>query len=118
MNIIKGIIAISPDNKLIVHGVGAIYNLPPQYNAINFNINDKVFGVIIDNKFEIIYEFKLKNGNVHYGYYYEVGIPEDFSIIPIENFNKIKNDIHFTEVELSNPIKIKGKDIDYIRIAK
>lgn len=117
MNLVKGIIVVTTDNKLMVKTAGAIYNLPPLYEPISFNINDKVFGIVIDNLFNIIFTLIMVNGDVIIGYYKEKGISEIFTFIEILNFNEIRTDVYNSEVEVSHIINIHNGNVKQIKIA-
>ncbi len=97
MQIKRGVVGFNNRNEMIISSPGHIYYLNNNsfYNK-TLNENDKVFGVIINNKFSICQEFiTLK------GYYV-------FGFINEENFNMKKvfiKTIENFEYNLFNPFE-------------
>jgi len=111
MKINRGIIVVGIDNKIMVKSAGAIHELPPLTEPIEFNLNNKVFGVIVEGKFNIIFNFNLSLGKNEFGYYSKKWIEDTFNIQTIKDFNPSTFDPYNSEHELSEEIELNRNQV-------
>lgn len=69
MKIERGIIGYNNRNEMIVRSPGHIYHLNNEsFFSRSLKENDKVLGVIVDNKFSVCREFISEKGEFIFGY--------------------------------------------------
>ena len=111
MKIERGIVVVGTDNKIMVKSVGAIYYLPQLIEPIEFNLNDKVLGVVTDNKFHIIFNFKLSVGTNYLGYYSKKWIEDNFKVQTIRGLNPSTFDPYNSEYELGEELELNRNQV-------
>jgi hypothetical protein len=111
MKLHRGIIIVGNNNKIQVKCPGSIYDLPPLIDPVEFNLNDKVIGVIIEEKFNIIFNFNLSSGKNEFGYYTKKWIEDDFKIKPLIDFNPLTFDPYNSEYEFSEEIEFNRNQV-------
>ena len=86
MKIERGIIGFNNRNEMIVRSPGQIYHLNNEsFFSRSLKENDKVLGVIVENKFNVIREYITNKGEFIYGYLLQKSKPG--IIQSISNFN-------------------------------
>lgn len=114
--LIRGIIIVGNDNKLQVKCPGAIYDLPPLIEPIEFNLNDKVIGVLNEKTFNIVFNFNLSSGKSEFGYYTKKWIEDDFKIQTLKDFNPTTFDPYNSEHELSEEIELNRNQVSSVSV--
>jgi hypothetical protein len=86
MKIERGII-IADEQGIVVRSPGHIYHLNNETFFIqSLNDNDKVLGVLVNNKFSVCREFITTTGHFVFGYI-QKEFPKELSIITIDDFD-------------------------------
>lgn len=116
MKLQRGIIIVGNDNKLQVKCPGAIYELPPLTEPIEFNLNDKVFGVIVEGQFNIVFNFNLSSGKNEFGYYTNKWIEDDFKIQTLKDFNPNTFDPYSSDYELSEVLELNRNQVTRVSV--
>lgn len=87
MEIIRGIVGENNRQELKVMSVAAMSSINNQLEGIKLKIDDKLLGVIINNKFNICYNIGLKNGQNQFGYVFKM-TDNNYEIQTFEGFDK------------------------------
>lgn len=117
MEITRGIIELDNNNTLKVSAVGAIYNLPKFKLPIeNYKINAKVHGVVIDDTFNVIFNFKMSGDNSLYGFYTSNEINNTFKIKVVQNYQPTSFDAFNSNYELGDELTFEMNQIKEINL--
>lgn len=117
MEIKRGIIELDNSNTLKVSSIGAIYNLPKfTVPVTNYKINEKVNGIVTDDVFNVIFQFKMKDGLINYGYYTSTNIDNKIKIQKILNYNPSAFDAFKSNYELDEEMELDMNQIKEINL--
>lgn len=93
MKIERGIIGFNNWNEMIVRSPGHVYHLNnTTYYYKGLNENDKVVGVIVNNKFSVCREFISTNGRFIFGFVIKELSPKTIKVQTIREFDPNKFD--------------------------
>ena len=117
MEITRGIIELDNSNTLKVTSIGASYSLPKFTVPVsNYKINEKVNGIVIDDVFNVIFQFKMNDGLIYYGYYTSTNIDNVFKIQKILNYHPSSFDAFKSNYELGDELELEMNQIKEINL--
>jgi hypothetical protein len=76
-----------PSETLCIDTAKHCYPLNEVYNALP-NVDERVLGVVIEERFNLCYEIFLENGKKVFGYFISSNIPGHYLIQEINIFNR------------------------------
>lgn len=89
MNIIRGIIVVTENGRMLVDSPGHLYNLNTnEPYTQRLKKDDRLLGVILNDIFNICYEFNSNSENKIFGYIVESSNEKIIKIQQIDAFNK------------------------------
>lgn len=108
MKIERGIIGYNNRNEMIVSSVGHIYHLNKEYFlGKSLKENDKVLGVIVDNRFSICREFISIDGWFVFGFITDVVSSNQVQIQTINKVDSHNFDPYFSDYMLGERAVVK-----------